>query len=273
MSKLFYLLNTIIGKVNDCIKTTAQVLTDDQKAQARKNIGAAAEGEGGGGSSVQSDWNQRDETAPDFLKNKPFGETENVILEEQELVYDPNMEGHVGFVSAPIGVGDTLRIVFDGEVYECGTEYNLDLQAVMFGNFAILGYPEDSGEPFLGGYMGDGAVLFIAADEASYNVKISVLDVQKLDSKFYNGGTMFFTDGTFLFTDSALSIKATKTDVEKAFFGGSVVVKFPALSTAWQPVSFNGISYSYGVVCCMEWRGDNTPETIFFYTAEYTPET
>ena len=28
----------------------------------------------GGGSSVQSDWNQTDETAPDFIKNKPFGE-------------------------------------------------------------------------------------------------------------------------------------------------------------------------------------------------------
>lgn len=27
----------------------------------------------GGGTSVQTDWNQTDETAPDFLKNKPFG--------------------------------------------------------------------------------------------------------------------------------------------------------------------------------------------------------
>lgn len=28
----------------------------------------------GGGKTVQTDWNQTDETAPDFLKNKPFGE-------------------------------------------------------------------------------------------------------------------------------------------------------------------------------------------------------
>lgn len=32
-------------------------------------------GGGYGGSSVQSDWNQNDETAPDFIKNKPFWET------------------------------------------------------------------------------------------------------------------------------------------------------------------------------------------------------
>jgi hypothetical protein len=74
MGKLYDLLNTLIGKVNSSIKTTAQTLTDTEKAQARKNIGAAAEGEGGGGSSVQTDWDQADETAPDFLKNKPFGD-------------------------------------------------------------------------------------------------------------------------------------------------------------------------------------------------------
>ena len=47
-----------------------QTLTEEEKAQARQNIGAAAEGEGGG-SSVQTDWNQTDETKADYIRNKP----------------------------------------------------------------------------------------------------------------------------------------------------------------------------------------------------------
>lgn len=40
MSKLYTLLNTLVAKVNVSVKTTTQVLTEDQKAQARTNIGA-----------------------------------------------------------------------------------------------------------------------------------------------------------------------------------------------------------------------------------------
>lgn len=57
MSKLYDLLNSLIGKVNKSIKTDAQTLTEDQKSQARANIGAAAVGEtgGGGGGTVSGD--------------------------------------------------------------------------------------------------------------------------------------------------------------------------------------------------------------------------
>lgn len=51
------------------VKYVPQTLTDAQKAQARQNIGAAADG--GGGTQVQSDWNQTDDTQPDYIKNKP----------------------------------------------------------------------------------------------------------------------------------------------------------------------------------------------------------
>ena len=40
MSKLYDLLYTIIGKVNKSVKTDAQALTEEQKTQARVNIGA-----------------------------------------------------------------------------------------------------------------------------------------------------------------------------------------------------------------------------------------
>lgn len=43
MSKLYTLLNTLVAKVNVSVKTTTQVLTEDQKEQARTNIGAISE--------------------------------------------------------------------------------------------------------------------------------------------------------------------------------------------------------------------------------------
>lgn len=40
MSKLYDLLNTIVGKINKTVRTETQTLTEDQKTQARANIGA-----------------------------------------------------------------------------------------------------------------------------------------------------------------------------------------------------------------------------------------
>lgn len=54
---------------------TAQELTDEQKATARENIGVAT-----------PDWNQNDETAADYIKNRPF--YEGVI----ETLLDPTFE-------------------------------------------------------------------------------------------------------------------------------------------------------------------------------------
>lgn len=53
-------------------------------------------GGSGGGSSVQSDWNQNDETQPDFIKNKPFGDvygdtvTVPMMSEEEFNALDPS---------------------------------------------------------------------------------------------------------------------------------------------------------------------------------------
>lgn len=51
------------------VKYVPQTLTEDQQAQARENIGAAAAGEGG--QQIQSDWAQTDTSAVDYIKNKP----------------------------------------------------------------------------------------------------------------------------------------------------------------------------------------------------------
>jgi hypothetical protein len=207
------------------------------------------------------------------LMDRPFGDKETVIMEEQELVYDAENGGLGGFVSAPIGTGETLRVVFDGVAYECLVAYNYDIMALVFGNLAMLGNPEDTGEPFLGAYMGDGAVLLLAADEASHNVKISVLGAQKLDNKYYNGSSVFYCDRTYLFVDAALTTKATKSDVKKAIAVGTIAVRDPANSSMMTPCNINAATYDYAVVACMEWNNSATLKTTILYTAEYTPPT
>lgn len=50
---------------SDTVQYVAQSLTDSQQSQARTNIGAISEAD-----LVQSDWNQNDETAKDYVKNR-----------------------------------------------------------------------------------------------------------------------------------------------------------------------------------------------------------
>lgn len=59
-------LGTSTDIANNYVKySESQNLTDDQKATARTNIGAISSSE-----LVQSDWNQNDETAKDYVKNR-----------------------------------------------------------------------------------------------------------------------------------------------------------------------------------------------------------
>ena len=67
----------------DAVKYVEQELTSEQKAQARSNIGAGTYSKPAGGipasdmasgaipEQIQSDWNQTDNTAKDYIKNKP----------------------------------------------------------------------------------------------------------------------------------------------------------------------------------------------------------
>ena len=75
----FRLANNQIYNVNDSSAVhfdNSQNLTEEQKQQVRENIGV-----------VLPDWNQNDNTKPDYVKNRPFyEETETTpILESQQI--------------------------------------------------------------------------------------------------------------------------------------------------------------------------------------------
>lgn len=115
MSKLFDLLHTLIGKVNAAVKTEAQILTAEQKAQARANIGAAEEGSGGG-SGVQGNLEQNDPTQPDYIKGRThWVEGEPLLLRQAEFGL-LHQSWHPDQVLYP---GKSYLAVWNGVEYDC----------------------------------------------------------------------------------------------------------------------------------------------------------
>lgn len=224
----------------------------------------------GGGSSVQADWNQTDETAADFIKNKTHYKTLNVIMEEQELAYDVEFDGCIGEVSAPIQDGDVVVVVYDGETYETNTMLNPETGMVMFGNFGLLGLA-DTGEPFIAMYA-DGMVL-LANDEASHTVKISVFECVKIPEMYLTERKLYFTnDDDYLYTDTQLTTKATIVDIPDNTNFDIGLVSGVVVSRWHRPILTNSkilsMTSGYGTVIVQ-----NGANILELFTAEYTPKT
>lgn len=78
----------------------------------------------GGGGQVQPDWNQNDETAADYVKNRPFytGDTvETVLVEESTVSFSAADSVYMGRLESTFSptVGETYKVSWDGIDYEC----------------------------------------------------------------------------------------------------------------------------------------------------------
>lgn len=221
----------------------------------------------GGGVSVQPDWNQTDETAADFIKNKPFGDVPTVILEEQELAFDQDLEACVGVPSAPIQAGDFLSISADGESYECEV---VDINGnIAFGNLAFVEAGEDTGEPFLG-FCFEGVIMFVFMDELNHTVKITNLIISKLDPKYVDTNAVFYIQSPYIYTNASRTTKATKAEVVSAIKKKVVVLEADG---SYFPVVRVDTINEYVVVYCITDSNVGAPILFGYTTAEYTPPT
>ena len=139
---------------------------------------------------VQPDWNQNDETQPDYVKNRPFyTETvETVFVEESIVPFAPTEEGVYGgqlestFVPT---VGETYKVSWDGTTYE-STCLNFNSRQAI-GNLSIMDIGSDTGEPFIIVVVGNNKIRIATADtSASHTFSISgfVQGVVKIDEKY-----------------------------------------------------------------------------------------
>ena len=149
----------------------------------------------GGGSGVQPDWNQNDNTKPDYVKNRPFytgDPVENVIVEESTVAFVDNGKGlyTAQFQSTfEAIVGETYKVSWDGTVYECTCVLIEGLPAI--GNTSIKGSGSDTGEPFLMGVDNGKRINILTTDtSASHTFSISglVTEVVKIDEKYLPKG-------------------------------------------------------------------------------------
>ena len=145
-----------------------------------------------GGGGVQSDWNQNDDTASDYVKNRPFytgDPVETVLVEESTVSFSFVESAGLYLANFPstfeATVGETYKVSWDGAVYECVC-VNFNGMSV-FGNLSIIGAGSDTGEPFAM-MVGNGQRIgiYTADTSASHTLSISGLapEVVKIDEKY-----------------------------------------------------------------------------------------
>lgn len=128
---------------------------------------------------VQSDWNQNDETAANYVKNRPFytGDLiETILLEEQTI------EATETFVVLPefeIIEGQTYFVSFNNTVYECVA--HSENGPGMIGNGTLADFSFGNEEPFL---MASGIILLAEPSIFTLSVMSYLPEVYLLDEKY-----------------------------------------------------------------------------------------
>lgn len=188
---------------------------------------------------VQGDWNQNDDTQPDYVKNRPFytgDPVENVLVEESTVTFEDSDDGGYAaeFPSTfEATVGETYKVSWDGTVYECTCAAVSEIPFPLIGNLSIMGDGSDTGEPFLVGVRtGVGIIILTADTSASHTISISgaVAPVIKIDKKYLPSTIPFMEDG-----------KIPEKYVQKRFpdvtdiFGGRLIGSTTRFSTLANP--------------------------------------
>ena len=153
---------------------------------------AAIQGLSGG--QVQTDWNQNDATAKDYIKNRPGGYMSNpheeYLLNATKYAFS-NIFGNVGVETLPeiipISGNTEYMVEWDGIPYRL-TAKNIEGSdgAAFIGNAALIQTGADTKEPFCIVTINDRVTQITAAVATEHTVAIStfVSSVIPIDSKF-----------------------------------------------------------------------------------------
>ena len=184
-------------------------------------------------SGVQSDWNQNDETQPDYVKNRPFytKTVETVLIEESTISFSSSPRLYAATLGSTFSptIGKTYKISWDGTVYECTCISYPDNMKVI-GNLSILGDTADTGEPFIIMASDQEAQIGTLDTSTTHTISISGLatEIVKVDEKYIPSvpvigfttriSTNIANDTQPSFTVSNLSYSEIYSIVEKGSF-------------------------------------------------------
>ena len=178
------LIDVPIGSEAYCILEEESYILDSNKQWHKKKIGEDLTGQ------VQADWNQNDETALDYVKNRPFytsDPVETILVEERAVTFEDNGGIYLGQLDSTFSatIGETYKVSWDGVTYECTcADFNGHL---VIGNLSIPGAGSDTGEPFLMIVSNGSAIVLYTADtSASHTFSITgfAQEVVKIDPKY-----------------------------------------------------------------------------------------
>ena len=192
------------------------------------------------------DWNQNDDTQPDYVKNRPFytgDPMETVYIKEHTVMFSDAGDGlYVGMLQSAFKatVGETYKISWDGTVYECVcVNFNGGL---VIGNASILGAGSDTDEPFVIVVVNDEGILSITADtSASHTFSISktVVPVVKIDEKYLPDTVLSFKPASksYLTFSSPNSFTLAVNDTTKHWDGTLEYFASDRTWTAWDGIT------------------------------------
>ena len=153
-------------------------------------------------SGVQPDWNQNDETQPDYVKNRPFytGNPVETVLVEESTVQFTDIGGlYTGAIKSTFSptVGNAYKISWDGTDYE-STCVKVG-RYTHIGNLSIDGSGPDTGEPFL--MLVRNQDIAVATLDGSFYHTISISRfvpgvVVKIDPKYLPDNPLNITGAT-----------------------------------------------------------------------------
>lgn len=250
----------------------------------------------GGGSSVQTDWNQMDETAPDFLKNKPFGEVYGDTVTFNGKTYGvTNVLGKMFKVSDAVPTYDDIAkggYVVTNEVKYFFTRSDFPKDDVVLpSGVIVLGpiyiIPSDMAgveDPDMKIIFPESGTYFTYAVDAGHRVTEfqlngynGFLNTKQIEKKYipFTAPMLYMNNSIdtpkYLYTNAECTEKARKGDIP---YGGLFLVVLS--DSSGSPLAYfypNSVytrlleeSQGYDSVIV-----SNGTDYIILYTAEYTP--
>ena len=140
---------------------------------------------------VQPDWNQNDETALDYVKNRPFytGESvETLLVDNVEVTFDDSMRVYNPFQIEFIE-GDNYIVTWDGTIYECTAYIAEGPNTPSIGNGLIADVSGGANEPFfITVFNGDVMLFGSEAGTHTISIKGMISKIVKIPKKYLSDG-------------------------------------------------------------------------------------
>ena len=191
--------------------------------------------------SIQSDWNQNDENASDYIKNRTHWEEESDTIVFELIDGQFAESDFVAYLYENINqrvlLGTNYVVEWDGVKYYCMSKMFSGMSII--GNTSIVDIEtNDTGEPFL---IVDAMGIFTSSTDATHTVVIRENVVHKIADRFIN--TEWFARTVDVITELVPETTATFTTEQNIIDTDYDVMKILMNNLSQAVVQWNGETY------------------------------